>query len=170
MHRISTPQDSVAQVEHALVRMQAAIAHVERLIVDEQADDLAVGDVQDRLAGFGVAVACFGIGERAQLVERVQVRAGDPVGLADRSHLQAVGHDNSGEAELAAQQGGLGAPGQRRRQITGQFRHPQVTRHDGERPGGDAPGSRSRLPAMPSPLRGIAARPASWRIGPAGCR
>jgi hypothetical protein len=26
------------------------------------------------------------------------------------------------------------------------------------------------LLAMPSPLRGIAARPASWRIGPAGCR
>ena len=38
------------QVEHALVAMQLAVAHVERLVVDQQPDQLAVGDVDDRLA------------------------------------------------------------------------------------------------------------------------
>src|SRR5439155_26338877 len=75
------PQDSVAEVEHALVGQQAPVADVERLVVDEQADDLAVGDVQDRLAGLGEAVSGLGIGEGPHLIERVQVGPGDPVRL-----------------------------------------------------------------------------------------
>ncbi len=43
--------------------------------VDEQADDLAVGDVHDRLAGDGITVARLGVGQRAELVERVEVCA-----------------------------------------------------------------------------------------------
>ena len=75
-------QDSVAEVEHALVRQQAAVTHIERLVVDEQADDLPVGDVQDRLPGLGEAVPGLGVGERPQLEERVQVRARHSEGLA----------------------------------------------------------------------------------------
>ena len=44
---------------------QLAVAQVERLVVDEQPDELAVGDVDDRLAGLGVAVAGLGVRERA---------------------------------------------------------------------------------------------------------
>ena len=57
-------------------------ADVEGLVVDEQPDDLAVGDVHHRLAGLGVAVAGLGVGQRARLVEAVQVGAGEAVRLA----------------------------------------------------------------------------------------
>src|SRR5215204_4607904 len=67
-------QDTGAEVELALVREQPAVAQVERLVVDEQADDLAVGDVDDRLARLRVSVSRFRLRERAELVERVQVR------------------------------------------------------------------------------------------------
>ena len=73
-HSTARSQHAGAQVEHALVRAQPPVADVERLVVDEQADDLAVRDVDDRLARLGIAVAGLGVGQRAQLVERVQVR------------------------------------------------------------------------------------------------
>ena len=40
-------QDPGAEVEHPLVAAQLAVAHVERLVVDEQPDQLAVGDVDE---------------------------------------------------------------------------------------------------------------------------
>ena len=49
-HSTSRRSTPAAQVEHALVAAQLAVADVERLVVDEQADDLAVGDVDHRLA------------------------------------------------------------------------------------------------------------------------
>ena len=74
-------------------------------------------------------------GQEARLVlvaaQAQQVGAGDDgldgglrdaVLLADRAHLQAVGDDDAGEAELAAQQVGLGAVGQGRRQVASQLR------------------------------------------------
>ena len=75
-------QHAVAQVEHALVPDQPPVAHVERLVVDEQPDQLAVGDVDDRLALLGVAVAGLRVGQRALLEERVEERAGRSGGLA----------------------------------------------------------------------------------------
>ena len=69
------PQHAGAQVEHALVAAQLAVADVERLVVDQQADDLAVGHVDQRLARLGVAVAGLRVGQRAHLVEAVQVGA-----------------------------------------------------------------------------------------------
>ena len=75
-HSARAAQDAGAQVELALVREQLPVADVERLVVDEQPDDLPVRHVDDRLAGLRVAVARLGVGERAQLVERVQVRPG----------------------------------------------------------------------------------------------
>ena len=41
------------------------VAQVERLVVDEQPDELAVGDVDDRLAGLRVAVPGLGVRERS---------------------------------------------------------------------------------------------------------
>src|SRR5690606_15898008 len=58
------------------------VADVERLVVHEQADHLAVGDVDDRLALLRVAVGRLGMREGTLLVERVQVRARHPVRLA----------------------------------------------------------------------------------------
>ena len=42
-------EDAVPKVELALVAEELAVAEVEGLVVDEQADDLAVGDVHERL-------------------------------------------------------------------------------------------------------------------------
>jgi hypothetical protein len=59
-----------------------AVAHVEGFVVDQQAQHLAVGDVDQRLPVLRVAVAGFGVRQRAGLVERVEVRAWQPVRLA----------------------------------------------------------------------------------------
>ena len=63
-------------------RSERPVAHVERLVVDQQADQLAVGHVDQRLALFGIAVAPLGVRQRQRLEEPVQVRAGDDVRLA----------------------------------------------------------------------------------------
>ena len=75
-------QHAVAQVERALVVDELAVADVEGLVVDEQAHDLAVRDVDERLAGLGVAVAGLGVGQRPRLVEAVEVGPRRAVGLA----------------------------------------------------------------------------------------
>ena len=70
------PQHPFAQVERALVAHELAVADVERLVVDQQPEHLAVGDVDDRLSRLGVAVGRLGVRQRAHLVEAVQERAG----------------------------------------------------------------------------------------------
>src|SRR5262249_34560241 len=70
------------EVERAGVLEQLAVAQVERLVVDEQPDDLAVGGVDDRLAGLGVAVAGLGVRQLVGLVEAVEVRAREAERLA----------------------------------------------------------------------------------------
>src|ERR1700757_965815 len=75
-------QRAAPQVEHPLVAQQLAVANVEWLVVDQQAQDLAVGNVDDRLPGLRVAVAGLRIRQRPDLVERVQIRAGQAVRLA----------------------------------------------------------------------------------------
>ena len=55
--------------------VQLAVAQVERLVVHQQPDDLAVGDVDDRLAGLRVAVPALGVRQRPPLVEGVEVGA-----------------------------------------------------------------------------------------------
>ena len=52
------------------------------LVVDDQAQELAVGDVDDRLSGFRISVAGLGVRERPGLVEAGEVGAGEPRGLA----------------------------------------------------------------------------------------
>src|SRR5712691_7467315 len=74
-------QHSVAQVKFPLVVMYIAVANVKRLVVDQQADEFAVGDIDNRLSGLGVGVSSLCIGQRAQFVERIQVGAWQAVRL-----------------------------------------------------------------------------------------
>jgi hypothetical protein len=55
--------------------VERAVADVEWLVVDEEADDLAVGDVDDCLAGLGEAVAGFGVWKGVVFIEGVEVGA-----------------------------------------------------------------------------------------------
>jgi hypothetical protein len=57
------------------MRAQFPVAHIERLVIDQQPDELAVGDVDHRLPRLGIAVSRLGVRQRPQLAERVQVRA-----------------------------------------------------------------------------------------------
>ena len=66
-------EETRLKVEHALVGKEVAVSDVEGLVVDEQADDLAVGHVDQRLPGLRIAVRRFGVGEGHLLVDRVQV-------------------------------------------------------------------------------------------------
>jgi hypothetical protein len=61
---------------------QFAVADVQRLVVDQQPDQLAVGDVDHRLAGLREAEAGLRVGQRAPLVHTVEVRAGQAVRLS----------------------------------------------------------------------------------------
>ena len=70
------------EVELALVGPQLAVADVEGLVPDQQPDHLAVGDVDHGLAHLGLAVGGLGVGQRALLVEAVQVGAGQRQRLA----------------------------------------------------------------------------------------
>src|SRR5262249_34823937 len=76
-----SPKDAVAKVELPLVASKDAVPDVEGLVVDQEADDLAVGDVDHDLTGLRVAVAALRIGQRADLVEAVQIRPGEGVRL-----------------------------------------------------------------------------------------
>jgi hypothetical protein len=71
-----------AQVEQALVVPEPAAMDVERFVLDQQPDDLAVGDVDDHLAILGEAVAALAVLERVGLVEAVEVGPGQAAGLA----------------------------------------------------------------------------------------
>ena len=71
-----------SEIEDALVADQRAVAQVERLVLDQQPDDLAVGDVDHRLAVLRVAESGFGVRKRACLVEAAQICARKTVRLA----------------------------------------------------------------------------------------
>ena len=57
------------------------VTDVEGLIVDEQAHQLSIGHIDECLARLWRSVLGLSVGQRTQLVESVQVRAGEPVGL-----------------------------------------------------------------------------------------
>ncbi len=75
-------QHAGAEVEDAFVGAQPAVAQVEGFVVDEQAEDLAVGDVDDGLPGLGVAVAGLRVRQRMEFVDAVEVGAGHSVRFA----------------------------------------------------------------------------------------
>ena len=68
-------QHARVKIEHALVVVEGAVAEVERLVVDQEAQDLAIGDVNDGLTRLRVAVARLGVRQRPRFVEPVEVRA-----------------------------------------------------------------------------------------------
>ena len=137
------------QVERALVLQQLAVADVERLVVDEQAQQLAVRDVDDGLAVLGVAVAGLGVGQGTALVEGVEVGAGDGVRLA---LVEVAAH-----ADVAVGQRehrlGLGE------QVEPELRLAHAPRVDGERAGGDHGSSSSRSCTTTSAPDAAAPRP-----------
>ena len=59
-----------------------AVAHVEWLVLDQQADDLAVRHVDHGLARLRISVAGLGIGHRSHLVDAAQICAGQSERLA----------------------------------------------------------------------------------------
>ncbi len=71
-----------AQVEDPFVGDQFAIPDVERLVADQQAKDLAVGDVDNGLAGLRISITGLGVRQRPDFVERVQVGARQSEGFA----------------------------------------------------------------------------------------
>src|SRR6516164_6847345 len=54
---------------------QRAVSHVEGLVVDQEAENLAVSDVDHGLAGLGIAVSRLRIRQRPDLIKAVQERA-----------------------------------------------------------------------------------------------
>ena len=96
-------QHAGAQIEDPLVVQDCAVPDVHRLVVDEHAEDLAVGHVEDGLAVLGEPVPGLRVGQRADLVERVEVGAGQRARVA----LVEVAADadvpvGQGEQRLAA--------------------------------------------------------------------
>jgi hypothetical protein len=75
-------QHTRAKVQHPLVAHKLAEAHVERLVINQEPDDLAVGHVDRGRARLRVAVASLGVRHRARLVETVEIAAGEAVGFA----------------------------------------------------------------------------------------
>ena len=61
---------------------QPAVPNVEWLIIHQQADELAIGDVDHRLAGLRVPVSGLDVRQWPQVVDRIQVRARHAAGLA----------------------------------------------------------------------------------------
>jgi hypothetical protein len=62
--------------------MQLAVANVERLVLDQQANDLAVGRVDHRLSRLRIAITRLGIRKRPRLVQTRQVCPQHTVRLA----------------------------------------------------------------------------------------
>ena len=70
------------QVQGSLVVAQVAVADIERLVVDQEPDELAVGDVHHALTSLGVAVGQLGRSQWTHLVKRTQVGAWEAVRIA----------------------------------------------------------------------------------------
>lgn len=77
-----TAEDSRTEIQHPLVAAQLAVPNVKRLILDQQANDLAVGRIDHRLSRLRVPVPRLGIRQRPDLVEPGQVGPQQPVWLA----------------------------------------------------------------------------------------
>src|SRR5215831_9085718 len=75
-------EDASAKVEHAFVRDELPVPRIEWFVVDQEAKDLAIRDIDDRLPRLGLAVLTLGRLQRAQLVKPVQVRTRGAVRFA----------------------------------------------------------------------------------------
>jgi len=92
---------------------QLPIADVEGLVVDEEPQELAVGDVDHRLPRLGIPEPCLCVGKRSQLVDAVQVGPGKAMGfplveVPPQSHVPVrEGEDRLALAEQVEAQLGL---------------------------------------------------------------
>lgn len=73
-------QQPGAKIQLPLMRDDLSVANIEGLIIHQQTDQFAVGDVYDRLPGLGVAVASLGVGQRTHL------EATRPTGSPEHRH------------------------------------------------------------------------------------
>ena len=62
--------------------VEVAVPDVEGFVIDQESQDLAIGDVDDRLAVLGVTETRLGIRQRSRLVERVELRTRNTERLA----------------------------------------------------------------------------------------
>ena len=60
---------------------QFAVANIERFVVDQQPDDLAVGHIDDRLPRLGIPVAAFRIRQRPDFEDTIEIGARQAVRL-----------------------------------------------------------------------------------------
>src|SRR5690606_13471408 len=70
------------EVETTGVRREGATADVERLVPDDQPDQLAVGGVDHTLTALGVGVPLFGVRHRVLFEQTVEIAARDPAWVA----------------------------------------------------------------------------------------
>ena len=75
-------QRAGAEVELALVVVQVPAVDVQRLVLDQQPDELAVGHVDHALAVLRVAVGALAVAQRDRLVEAVEIGAAEGARLA----------------------------------------------------------------------------------------
>src|SRR5579875_1131841 len=74
-----TAQHAIAKIKFSLVTPDGAIPDIKGFIVDKEANDLAISNVDDRLPGFRVGIAALCVRQRTQFVERIQVGTGKAV-------------------------------------------------------------------------------------------
>src|SRR5689334_16545589 len=68
-------QSARAEIQHPVMGKQAAVTNIKRLVIDEQADQLTVGHIDERLTRFGRSILAFGLKQWAKFVETVQIRS-----------------------------------------------------------------------------------------------
>src|SRR5215467_14808858 len=66
----------------SLVHVALPVPNIERFVIDEKADQLAIGHIDQHLARLGIPVSGLRVGERHGLVEGVEVGPRDGVRLA----------------------------------------------------------------------------------------
>ena len=76
-----TAQYPGPEIEAAFMGTQFAVANIERFVVDQQPHDLAVGHIDDRLPGLGIAVAAFRIRQRPDFEDTIEIGARQAVRL-----------------------------------------------------------------------------------------
>ena len=162
-HPVRPPgQRAGPEVQHPLMLQQLAVADVERLVVDEQPDQLPVGDVDHRLAGLREAEAGLGVGQRAPLVHAVQV------GPREAVRLPLVQVRPPPDVPVGQREHGFGL-GQH---VGVQRAFPQAPRLDRERGVLDhrssSSSARSRTTTSAPALPAAAGLPAGRSPGPAG--
>ena len=116
-------EDAGAKVECPLVGPDLAVPDVERRVADVQADELAVGHVDDGLAGLREPVSRLGVGERALLVEATDVGA--------RHDVRLTLLERAAQTDVPVRQGEQRLGRRQVRRV--ETRGPQVPRFDQER-------------------------------------